>query len=192
MNLNRSHTIILLIFAVGLMSCRQAPSIEQYDLVPSEGITIVQAKTNSYELTEFITRLNSPVFSMYVDLSTGTVTLNIKAPSEFTELLVDCDTASIEYDGKAYKTLPNPEYSERVVQPVKCRAGQVVDGFQRDLPHTYAGAASIEFRLPAPVSGPIVLTLPWVSMKTAVDDGPKNLITVRYQPKKFVEGGGWN
>jgi hypothetical protein len=192
MNLNRNHTIILLTFVIGLVSCRQAPSIEQYDLVPSEGVTIVQAKTNSYELTEFITRLNSPVFSLYVDLSTGTVTLHVKAPSEFTELVVDCDTASIEYGGKAYKTLPNPEYSERVVQPVKCRAGQVVDGFQTDLPHTYAGAASIEFRLPAPVSGPMVVTLPSVFMESAGADGPKNLITVKYQPKKFVEGGGWH
>jgi hypothetical protein len=191
-NLNPSHAINLLICAIGLVSCRQAPSIEQYDLVPSEGITIVHAKTNSYELTEFITRLNSPVFSMYVDPSIGTVTLNIKARGEFTELLVDCDTASIEYGGKAYKTLPKPEYSDRVVQPVKCRAGQVVDGFQTDLPHTYAGAASVEFKLPAPVSGPIIVTLPSVSMEKAVVDGPKNLITVMFQVKKFVEGGGWH
>jgi hypothetical protein len=192
MNGNRNHTIYLLIATIGLVSCRQAPSIEQYDLVPSEGITIVQAKTSSYETTEFITRQNSPVFSLNVDLSTGAVTLHIAAPREFTELLVDCDTASIDYGGKTYKTLPNPEYSERVVQPVKCRAGQVVDGFQRDLPHTYAGAASVEFGLPAPVGGPIVLTLPSVSMESAVADGPRNLIRVRYETKRFVEGGGWH
>lgn len=186
------HTRVLVICAAGLTSCTQRPSIEQYDLVPSAGVTIVQAKTNSYELTEFTTPSSPVVFSMHVDHSTGKVTLNVKVRSEFSSLLVDCDTATIEYGGKAYKTLPDPKYSDNVVQPVKCRSGQVVDGFQRDLPHTYPGAASIEFILPAPVSGSIALTLPSVSLDKAAVDGPKNSTTVTFQVKKFVEGGGWH
>jgi len=191
MKANFGQIRVMLIFVAGLASCTQR-SIEQYDLVPSAGVTIVQAKTNSLELSKFTTASIPVVFSMLVDRSTGNVTLYVEAGGEFPVFLVDCDTARIEYAGKAYKTIPNTLYSGSTAQPIKCRSGQVVDGFQKTQSPAYTGAVSIEFNLPAPVTGSIALTLPSVFLHREANDRPESSITVTFQLKKFVEGGGWH
>mgnify|MGYP003596649733 CR=1 FL=1 len=151
---------------------RADDAVAQYDLMPTGLVEVLSQKRYITETTIFTPRAGLGVFSIEPSAATGHVTMTVRwdAPelgqsaSETRQLLVDCRSASLEYEGVRYPVAKLPAGLATGVQPVPCDPDRdVVDGMKNDMgPGFYVGTVALYFKLPSQLTQPITVTLPAV------------------------------
>lgn len=191
-----------LVFCITFLDVREP----QYDLAPDQKADIVFQKRNQSDATRIRIQNTAPDFEVRIWPKSGKARISLFARRHLNSFndapyitKVFCDTASIKYEEKIYfPRNVKPAETERDETGFCDGRNHTIIGIPENRASIVPSIVHIEFELPARMSGPAYVTLPFVRdelpdlqyMQFMQVQFPNRTFT--YEIRKFFEGGGWH